>query len=89
MTKVDDLVSQFVENGWVYETKHCKLEEEMFVRMELFILGALKVLASHAPSYSEDQYRNQLQRASEVLPSLHSEDVQHPGQFYPVSSDNG
>ncbi|KAL3797257.1 hypothetical protein HJC23_004549 [Cyclotella cryptica] len=49
LTKADELVSRFVENGWVYETKHCKSEEEMYVRTELFILGALKVLASHAP----------------------------------------
>jgi hypothetical protein len=49
LTKVDELVSRFIENGWVYETKHCKSVEEMYVRTELFILGSLKVLASHSP----------------------------------------
>ena len=30
--KIDDLVTRFVENGWVRVTKHCKNKEEMTVR---------------------------------------------------------
>ena len=47
--KIDDLVTRFVENGWVRLTKHCRDEEEMTVRLELRILGVLKVLGHHCP----------------------------------------
>ena len=48
--KIDDLVTRFVENGWVRVTKHCKNDEEMTVRLELRILGVLKVLGHIVPS---------------------------------------
>lgn len=47
--KIDDLVTRFMENGWVHLTKHCRDEEEMIVRLELRILGVLKVLGHHCP----------------------------------------
>jgi hypothetical protein len=43
---VDGLVSHFVNNEWIYQTKYCRLEEEMNVKAELLILGVLKVLGS-------------------------------------------
>ena len=47
--KVDDLVSLFVRNGWIYQSKQCLSEKEMYVKAELLILGVMKVLGHHAP----------------------------------------
>ncbi len=49
LKKIDDLVSLYVQNGWVRRTKHCKSDEEMIISLELRILGALKVLGHNAP----------------------------------------
>jgi hypothetical protein len=49
LTKVDDLVTLLFENGWIYQTKHCHSEEEMWIKAKLMILGILKVLGHHAP----------------------------------------
>ena len=46
---MDDLVARFVSNGWIYRSKHCLSEEEMYVKAELLILGVLKVLGHHDP----------------------------------------
>jgi hypothetical protein len=46
---VDDLVDRFVSNGWIYRSKQCLSEEEMYVKAELLILGVLKVLGHHSP----------------------------------------
>ena len=51
LSKIDDVVSTlslFVENRWVYQTKHCKSEEEMIIKLELRIPGALKVIGHNA-----------------------------------------
>ena len=48
LKKIDDLVSLHIENDWVCQTKHCKSEEEMFIKLELGILGVLKVLRHNA-----------------------------------------
>ena len=47
--KIDDILSLFVEKEWVYQTKHCKCEKEMIIRLELRILGVLKVIGHNAP----------------------------------------
>ena len=47
--KIDDLVTQFMENGWVRLTKHCQDEDKMTVWLELRILGVLKVLGHRCP----------------------------------------
>jgi hypothetical protein len=47
--KKDNLVSHFMENGWVRQTKHSQNEEEMIIWLELRILGVLKVLGHHCP----------------------------------------
>ena len=49
LEKVDDLVSLFISNNWIYQTKHCRSEEEMHVKAELHILAVLKVLGHHSP----------------------------------------
>jgi hypothetical protein len=49
LDKIDDLVSRFMQNGWVCQTKHCWSEEEMIIKLELRILGMLKVLGHHSP----------------------------------------
>ena len=49
LKKIDDLVSLYIESNWVRQTKHCKSEEEMFIKLELRILGVLKVLGHNAP----------------------------------------
>ena len=48
LVEIDDLVSLYVENGWVRQTKHCKSEEEMMIRLELHFMGVLKVLGHNA-----------------------------------------
>ena len=48
LTKVDNLVTLFFENGWIYQTKHCYSEEEMRIKAKLMILGIVKVLGHHA-----------------------------------------
>jgi len=48
LTKVDDLVTPFFDNGWIYQMKHCHSEEEMWNKAELMILGILKMLGHHA-----------------------------------------
>jgi len=49
LEKIDDLVSLCVENNWIHQTKHCRSNEEMVLRLELHILGILKVLGHNAP----------------------------------------
>ncbi len=49
LEKVDDLVSLFISNNWIYQTKHCRSEEEMHIKAELHILAVLKVLGHHSP----------------------------------------
>jgi len=49
LKKIDDLVSLYIQNGWVHRTKHCKSDEEMIIDLELRIMGALKVLGHNAP----------------------------------------
>jgi hypothetical protein len=49
LQKIDDILSLFVEKEWVYQTKHCKCEKEMIIRLELQILGVLKVIGHNAP----------------------------------------
>jgi hypothetical protein len=48
LVKIDDLVSLYVENGWVQQTKHCKSEEEMMTRLGLHVMGVLKVLGHNS-----------------------------------------
>jgi hypothetical protein len=49
LKKNDDLVLLYIQNGWVCQTKHCKSDEEMIIRLELRIMGVLKVLGHNAP----------------------------------------
>jgi len=49
LDKIDNLVSRFMENGWVCQTKHSRSEEEIIIKVELRILGVLKVLGHHSP----------------------------------------
>ena len=49
LKKIDDIVSLFFENEWVHQTKHCNSYEEMKIKLELRILGVLKVLGHNAP----------------------------------------
>lgn len=49
LEKVDDLVSLFLNNNWIYQTKHSRSEEEMRIKAELHILAVLKVLSHHSP----------------------------------------
>jgi hypothetical protein len=66
LKKIHDLVSLFLENGWVCQTKHCKSEDEMMTKLELHILGVLKVLGHNAPfrtlksntNISDNEHRN-------------------------------
>lgn len=46
---VDDLVSLFVENEGVHQTKCCQSEDEMIIKLELCILAVLKGLGHHSP----------------------------------------
>jgi len=43
------MVSLFIDSEWVYKTTQCKTEEEMIVKLQLQILGALKVIGHNAP----------------------------------------
>jgi hypothetical protein len=49
LKKIDDLVSLFLKNGWVHQTKHCKSKDKMMTKLELRILDLLKVLGHNAP----------------------------------------
>ena len=49
LEKIDDLVTLFISENWVYQTKHCHSEEELFVKTELYILGVMRVLGHHSP----------------------------------------
>ena len=64
LAKVDDLVARFVNNGWIYQSNHCRSEEEMYVKAELLILGVLKVLGHHAPFHT-------LKTDTKISPSRH------------------
>jgi hypothetical protein len=48
LKKIDDMVSLFNNSEWVYKMKHCKTKEEMIIKLELGILGALKVFSHTA-----------------------------------------
>ena len=49
LTKIDDIVSLFIEKGWVYQTKHCKCEKEMTIKWscECWVLLKLLVITLH------------------------------------------
>ena len=49
LSKVDDLVSTFLENGWVPSTRKENDDETFQTRAELLILAALNVLGHHTP----------------------------------------
>ncbi len=49
LEKIDGLVSLFMDENWVYKTKHCRSEEELFVKTELHIMAVMRVLGHHSP----------------------------------------
>lgn len=49
LAKVDELVSTFLDRGWIHLTHHCQDADRLYVKAQLLILGALEVLAHHTP----------------------------------------
>ena len=49
LKKVDELVSRFLDEGWIWKTRRINDDATLRLRAELLILGALSVLAHHTP----------------------------------------
>ncbi len=86
LTKIDDIVSLFIEKGWVYQTKHCKCEKEMTIKLELRILGALKVIGHNAPfrtlqsdtNISDKEHRNFFKTFIDCMFSIKDDFICYP-----------
>jgi hypothetical protein len=86
LQKIDYLVSLFIDNEWFYKTKHCKTEEEMIIKLELRILGALKVISHNAPfrtlqsdtNISDKEHRSFFKKFISCLYTIREEFIGYP-----------
>ena len=91
LVKIDELVSIYIENGWVRMTKHCKSEEEMMVKLELRLLAVLKVLGHNAPFRTLQSDTNISDKEHRVFFKqfiTHMNDIRQDYIGYPLTEDD-
>jgi hypothetical protein len=86
LKKIDGIISLLIDSKWVYKMKHCKAEEEMIIKLELRILGALKVIGHNSPfqtlqsdtNISDKEHRSFFKKFISCLYTIREEFICYP-----------